>query len=106
MPARSIVHLFLHLMVPAGVAYTAFRSRWKNAYIQMMAAMLIDLDHLLSLPIFDPNRCSIGYHPLHSPYAILGYILLAAIPKARLVAIGLLIHIGLDGIDCMWMGWG
>ena len=31
----------------------------------MMATMLVDLDHLFADPIYDPDRCSIGFHPLH-----------------------------------------
>jgi len=27
----------------------------------------------------------------------------AAIPKTRIVGFGLLIHIALDGLDCVWM---
>ena len=42
----------------------------------MYAVMLIDLDHLLATPIFDPARCSIGFHPLHSYYAIGVYFIL------------------------------
>lgn len=69
----------------------------------MMSAMIIDLDHLLANPIYDPFRCGINLHPLHSSPAIAVYALLAAIPKTRLVGFGLLIHIILDGLDCVWM---
>ncbi len=69
----------------------------------MIATMLIDLDHLLANPIFDPNRCSINFHPLHSYYAI-GIFLLMLIPnKTRVLAIGLLIHILADSVDCLFM---
>ena len=30
-----------------------------------MLTMMVDLDHLIADPIFDPQRC-IGFHPLHS----------------------------------------
>ncbi len=67
----------------------------------MLSAFLIDLDHLLATPIFDANRCSINFHPLHSYYAIALYIILL-IPKAtRIIAIGLLAHIIADGADCL-----
>ena len=39
------------------------RTEWKKAYIIMLLTMLVDLDHLLANPIFDPNRCSINFHP-------------------------------------------
>ena len=67
------------------------------------ATMIVDVDHLLADPIYDPGRCSIGFHPLHQ-YPVIGlYAVLAAWPKLRLVGIGLLIHMALDGVDCVWM---
>lgn len=65
--------------------------------------MLVDLDHLLADPIFDPNRCSIGFHPLHSGLAIGVYIVMLLFPKVRIVGIGLLIHMALDYMDCLMM---
>lgn len=68
-----------------------------------MATMFVDLDHLLADPFYDPNRCSIGFHPLHQMPAIGVYVLLLLIPRLRLIGLGLLIHMALDGIDCMLM---
>jgi hypothetical protein len=65
---------------------------------------LVDLDHLLADPLFDPNRCSIATHPLHSGPALALWALLAAWPRTRLVGVGLWIHMLLDGIDCAFMG--
>jgi len=70
----------------------------------MAATILVDLDHILANPLFDPNRCSIGFHPLHTYYAIAVYFLMALVPKSRLIGIGLLIHMVLDAADCYWMG--
>ena len=67
----------------------------------MALTMVVDLDHLLASPIYDPNRCSINFHPLHSYPAILLYIMLAAFPKSRLVGLGLLLHMGIDLTDCI-----
>ena len=69
----------------------------------MFAVMVIDLDHLLATPIFDSARCSIGFHPLHSYYAIAGYFILSFIPKTKIIGIGLLLHIFVDFTDCLWM---
>lgn len=69
----------------------------------MISTMLVDLDHLLAEPIFDPNRCGIGFHPFHSYYAIIVYVALTTISKTRIIGAGLLIHMMLDGIDCLWM---
>lgn len=70
----------------------------------MIATMVVDLDHLLAVPIYDPNRCSIGFHPLHSYVAIGIYFVLLFFPKLRIIAIGLIIHMALDFIDCyVWL---
>lgn len=66
----------------------------------MIATMAVDVDHLLAVPIYDPNRCSIGFHPLHSYYAIAIYFIMLFFPKIRIVGIGLIIHMVLDYIDC------
>ncbi len=95
------LHYFLHLIFPAFIAYLIFKSNWKRAYLIMLATMLVDLDHLLALPVFDPCRCSIGFHPLHSIPAIMIYFLLLLPAKTRIIAIGLLLHMLTDGIDCL-----
>ncbi len=62
--------------------------------------MLIDLDHLLADPIFEPQRCSIGFHYLHSTIAIIAYVILLFFKKTRIIAIGLVMHIATDLLDC------
>jgi hypothetical protein len=103
---RPVIHMALHVLGPAVVARFGFADRWKRAWLIMVATMLVDLDHLLATPVFDPNRCSIGFHPLHTWPAISVFVLLAAVPKTRLVGLGLVIHMALDALDCLWMGWG
>ncbi|MDJ0915656.1 MAG: DUF6122 family protein [Desulfobacterales bacterium] len=100
---RPIVHFLLHFVVPGVAARWLFADKWKSAWLVMVLTMVIDLDHLIASPIYDPNRCGIGFHPLHSYVAIGLYIALAIIVKTRIVGIGLLIHVVLDGIDCLWM---
>lgn len=95
--------MLLHFLVPAAVAKLGFPKSFMKAWLIMLAAMLIDLDHLVADPIYDPGRCSIGFHPLHQYPLVAAYALLAAWPKTRVLGIGLLIHILLDGIDCWWM---
>ena len=102
---RTIVHMGLHVGAPAAVARLGFGRSWRRAWLIMVATVIVDLDHLLSTPVFDPNRCSIGLHPLHQGPAIAAYLLLALVPQSRLVAVGLILHMLLDGIDCLWMGW-
>ncbi len=100
---RSNLHLGLHLVVPAMIAAAFFRDKFLVAWATMTATMLVDLDHLLADPVYDPGRCSIGFHPLHQYPAIATYGLLLIWPKLRLIAIGLLTHMALDGTDCLWM---
>ncbi len=100
---RLAVHLVLHVLAPAILARVAFRERWVRAWLVMLATMVIDLDHLLARPIVDAHRCSIGFHPLHGPAAIVVYVLLAAFPRTRVVGAGLLLHMALDALDCLMM---
>jgi hypothetical protein len=99
---QQIVHYSLHLLFPGLIAWAFFRSHWKKAWLIMLATMLVDLDHLLADPIFDPDRCSIGFHPLHTYPAIGAYFLLAFFPQTRIVAVGLLFHMATDYQDCLW----
>ena len=100
---QTSIHYGCHFLLPLLVALLFFKSNWKYAYLVMIAGMLIDLDHLLATPMFDPNRCSIGFHPLHSSFAILLYIFLCIPKKSRLVGLGLVIHVISDTADCSLM---
>jgi len=99
---QFVIHYSLHLLFPGLLAYLLFRDNWKRAWLVMIATMIVDLDHLLAEPIFDPGRCSIEYHVLHSYWAIACYFVLLIFPKMRIVALGLLFHMLTDTIDC-WM---
>ena len=67
------------------------------------SANFVDIDHFLAQPVYDPNRCSINCHPSHSEYALFGFSLLALNPQTKDLGTGLLIHMGLDYIDCELM---
>jgi len=70
----------------------------------MIGTMLVDLDHLLAYPdIFVADRCSIGYHTLHSYPAIIAYCFLLIPMKYRVVGVGLLFHMVTDYVDCILM---
>lgn len=99
---QTIVHYSLHFLVPAGIAFVFFNPKWIRAWGIMLLTMLVDLDHLLATPVFDPGRCSIGFHPLHSYYAVGVYFVLVFFPKTRIGAVGLLFHMFTDWQDCMW----
>ena len=98
---QTFIHYFLHLIFPVFIAYFFFRKDWKKVYLILLGTMLVDIDHLFADPIFDPNRCSIGFHVLHSYFAIAIYFLMLFLPKPyKIIAIGLLFHMLTDFIDC------
>ncbi|MFW6370039.1 MAG: DUF6122 family protein [Bacteroidota bacterium] len=104
---RTLIHYGMHLLAPAGIALIISRKKWLMVYLIFLGAMLIDLDHLLASPIFDPERCSIGFHPLHSHIAIGAYAILSVIPKTRIIGMALLWHVLTDAVDCGLMNlWG
>ena len=123
-----MIHILLHVAVPVGAALLFYRTQWRRAAAIMLATMIVDVDHLLADPIYDPDRCSIGFHPLHTVPAVGAYVALFAAPLAvrwmpnrsvdddaprasislsraarilHLAGLGLLIHMALDGIDCL-----
>ena len=100
---QPIIHYGIHFILPLCIALLFYKPKWKYAYIIMICAVLIDLDHLVATPIFDTNRCSINFHPLHSYLAIAIYLLLIIPKKTRLIGLGLIIHILADQIDCLLM---
>ncbi|MFD0964029.1 DUF6122 family protein [Pseudofulvibacter geojedonensis] len=100
---RPLIHYFLHFGVPLFIALYFYKKKWKQVYLIFLASMLIDLDHLLANPIFDPNRCSVGFHPLHSYFAVIIYIIGLVPTKTRVLALALLFHILTDYIDCLLM---
>ncbi len=112
-----MLHIALHFLVPAALAVAISRDRWFGTWLILVATMLVDVDHLLADPVYDPARCSIGFHPLHTTPAIIAYGLVLVGPRAleaigalrdravvrtlELVGLGLIVHMMLDGIDCL-----
>ena len=97
----TILHVILHFFLPLAVAKAVWREKWIRPFLIMAITIAVDLDHLLADPIFDPNRCSINIHPLHSWPAIVVYLACLLSPNLRIVALGLLIHMALDGTYCL-----
>ena len=113
-----MLHIFFHLLVPLAVALVFYRPRAVHAGLTMTATMAVDLDHLLADPVYDPQRCSIDLHPLHTAPAIVAYALvfvLAVLVAKKLEgadagsltrlmhlgSLGLLVHMALDWGDCV-----
>jgi len=99
---RFFVHYGMHFVLPFIIAFIFYRKSFWKVSLLILSANLIDLDHLLATPIFDPSRCSIGFHPLHSYYAIAFYAILFLFPRTRIISIGLLLHLITDLMDCLW----
>lgn len=99
---RPFIHYSFHLLLPIVFARLFWSEHWRKAALIMLATMVIDTDHLLADPIFAPNRCSIGFHPLHTVWAGAVYGGLLVIPswKWRAVGLGCLWHLCTDLIDC------
>ena len=100
---QQLQHYGLHILAPGLIAWLFFRSQWKRAWLIMILTMLVDLDHLLSNPIFHPDRCSIGFHPLHSAIAIAVYAGMSVLRETRIIGVGLLFHMLTDFLDCLWI---
>ena len=112
-----MLHMLSHFAVPAIVAWVFYRSGWRLAFGILIATMVVDVDHLLATPVYDPDRCSIGFHPLHTWPAMVAYVGAFAWPLAQartldpttlprkalamhLAGLGLLIHMALDWSVC------
>lgn len=116
---RAIIHILLHILVPLVVALIiARKGQVVRVFCLMMLTMLVDLDHLLATPIYQADRCSILFHPLHQTWAFAIYTLMVLWPLLLLglkrclkpmevtigwLGSGLVIHMLLDATDCLWM---
>ena len=96
-----MLHLVLHLLVPALVTLIFYRRYGWAAFIRLMAGMVIDVDHIRANPFYDSERCSINYHFLHTPIPIVIYCALFFVPRLPILSIGLIIHIILDYLNCL-----
>ncbi|MBT8239222.1 MAG: hypothetical protein HKP24_01455 [Croceitalea sp.] len=97
---RVTLHYGIHFILPIIIGFLFFKKNRGIIILILLAGISIDVDHLLASPIFNPNRCSIGFHPLHGYLAIGLYLLLFAIKKTRVIGLALCLHIMADLVDC------
>jgi hypothetical protein len=97
---KFTIHYGFHFLLPLLISMLFFKKKWKIVYLIFLCSMLVDLDHLLANPIFQKNRCSINFHPLHSYFAIGIYFTGLLFKKTRIIALALLFHMLTDFIDC------
>ena len=96
---RFIIHYGLHFVVPGFIAKKYDPKSWKKIYRVFLLSILVDLDHLLSSPIFDAHRLSVGHHLLHSYPAMAIYAVALLNPKTRILAFALIFHMFTDVVD-------
>ncbi len=107
---KTFLHYGFHFILFPCVAYIIWEYSNKKggkALLFVLLSMFVDLDHLLADPIFDPNRLSIGFHPLHSYPMIIVYFLGILFPYKRFnlwwgfrpLCFGLLFHMLTDYLD-------
>lgn len=100
---RIFLHYGIHLLLPILVGLIFYKGYRLKAILILLAGILIDVDHLLATPIFDAQRCSINFHPLHTYWAIAVYLCLLIFRRTRIIGLALMIHILADFVDCFMM---
>ena len=96
------IHYSLHLFLPLIFAILFFKEDWRKTYFIMLLTLMVDLDHIIANPIYQADRCSINFHPLHSYYAIIIYVIMVFFKKPlNIIGIGLLLHMLADYCDCL-----
>lgn len=100
---RFALHYGIHFLVPVAVGLLFFKNNKWQIILILLAGILIDIDHLWADPIFDSNRCSINFHPLHSYWAIAVYFALLFFKRVRIFGIAALIHMLADATDCLFL---
>lgn len=107
MPILAI-HIAADIILAAIILLLFKKLRTTKAFLKisgiLIASNLIDLDHLIANPIFDPLRCSINFHPLHSWPVFPLYIIGLYFPKTRILSLGVILHLALDAINCSLIG--
>ena len=102
-----IIHLISNALLICGIyAYDKYikkrETNLKFVSLLIFSSNLIDLDHLLANPIYDPARCSINFHPLHSWYMFPVYLIGSFVGKYKYFFWGVGLHIILDFFDCIF----
>jgi len=89
---------------PILLAFVFYKKEWIKVAFIFLATMFIDLDHFWASRLYDPNRCSIGFHFLHQYEAIGLYFILLFLKKPfHYLGVGLLLHMFTDALDCLLM---
>ena len=98
---RHLIHYGIHFLIPILIALVFFKDNRVRVALILLGGIAIDVDHIFATPLFDADRCSIGFHPLHSYWAILGYGILPFFKQTRIMGLAFIIHIFADIVDCL-----
>jgi len=100
-----IVHLLSGILLAylINLFFKKLKSKveFKKMALWISLANLIDIDHLLANPIYNPLRCGINFHPLHSWFMLPFYVAGLFHKKTRFLSIGILLHLTIDSLDCL-----
>ncbi|WP_237058589.1 DUF6122 family protein [Microbulbifer sediminum] len=98
----GFIHIALHVVVPIALAWLLFRDDWLKAALIMLAANLVDLDHLFVPAASGPVQCAINSYPLHTmlPISLMGALLFLPWKSVRMLGVGLVTHMLIDGAGC------
>lgn len=100
---REFTHYGIHFLVPVLIGIFFYKKYRIKAVCILLLGIVLDVDHFLADPIFDPARCSIDFHPLHTYWAIALYLGLLFFKKTRIFGIAFLIHMIADTVDCYFI---
>ena len=103
--ADWIVHFASNALLLGFIYFfdVASREDFRVIALCVFASNLIDVDHLLASPVYDPSRCSINFHPLHSWYFFPVYVALLFVHsrRVRYFVAGVFLHLALDWLWCL-----
>jgi hypothetical protein len=64
---HPVFHVAFHFLISGLIAILFLRKRRRLSWLIIILTVAVDLDHLLANPVYDPNRCSIHFHPIFTP---------------------------------------
>ncbi len=96
-----LIHILASILLVFVIRFFDKKTDIRRIFVLVLGSNLIDLDHFLANPIYSPSRCSINFHPLHSWYMLPVYILGSFWKDYRYLFFGIMLHLILDGIDCL-----
>jgi len=97
-----IVHIISNVILALVITLYDKDVNFLTLLFVLISSNLIDIDHFLANPVYDPARCSITSHVLHKWYMLpLTFIGMLATEKyVRYFLAGVFLHLILDSRYC------